>query len=107
VKLTASKAARSPLPNTEKAIGSAEPEDSCCALDRLQWVRNGLTLTTADDDNSKVLSERGDTAPSNVSAIRKQARGPPPTTATEIRIVQSTQNLSNHVRFLVKAKGKA
>ena len=34
-------------------------EDSCCALDRLQWVRNGLTLTTADDYNSKVLSERG------------------------------------------------
>ena len=32
---------------------------SCCALDRLQWVRNGLTLTTADDYNSKVLSERG------------------------------------------------
>ena len=27
--------------------------------DRLQWVRNGLTLTTADDYNSKVLSERG------------------------------------------------
>ena len=42
---------------TLKAIGSAE--DSCCALDRLQWVRNGLTLTTADDYNSKVLSERG------------------------------------------------
>ena len=40
-----------------KAIGSAE--DSCCALNRLQWVRNGLTLTTADDYNSKVLSERG------------------------------------------------
>ena len=37
-------------------------EDSCCALNRLQWVtdcRNGLTLTTADDYNSKVLSERG------------------------------------------------
>ena len=31
---------------TLKAIGSAE--DSCCALNRLQWVRNGLTLTTAD-----------------------------------------------------------
>ena len=44
---------------TLKAIGSAE--DSCCALDRLQWVRNGLTLTTADDYNSKVLSERGGT----------------------------------------------
>ena len=42
---------------TLKAIGSAE--DSCCALDRLQWVRNGLTLFTADDYNSKVLSERG------------------------------------------------
>ena len=42
---------------TLKAIGSAE--DSCCALNRLQWVRNGLTLTTADDYNSKVLSERG------------------------------------------------
>ena len=42
---------------TLKAIGSAE--DSCCALDRLQWVGNGLTLTTADDYNSKVLSERG------------------------------------------------
>ena len=42
---------------TLKAIGSAE--DSCCALDRLQWVRNGLTLITADDYNSKVLSERG------------------------------------------------
>ena len=42
---------------TLKAIGSAE--DSCCALNRLQWVRNGLTLFTADDYNSKVLSERG------------------------------------------------
>ena len=29
------------------------------APDRLQWVRNGLTLFTADDYNSKVLSERG------------------------------------------------
>ena len=37
---------------TLKAIGSAE--DSCCALNRLQWVRNGLTLTTADDYNSEV-----------------------------------------------------
>jgi hypothetical protein len=42
---------------TLKAIGSAE--DCCFALKRLQWVRNGLTLTTADDYNSKVLSERG------------------------------------------------
>jgi hypothetical protein len=33
-----------------------------------QWVRNGLTLTTADDYNSKVLSEKG-AAPANVSAI--------------------------------------
>ena len=30
--------------------------------DRLQWVRNGLTLITADDYNSKVLSERGGAA---------------------------------------------
>ena len=30
-----------------------------CAGSTLQWVRNGLTLTTADDYNSKVLSERG------------------------------------------------
>ena len=29
------------------------------APDRLQWVRNGLTLTTADDYFSKVLSDRG------------------------------------------------
>jgi len=29
------------------------------APDRLQWVRNGLTLTTADDYKSKVLSVRG------------------------------------------------
>ena len=31
--------------------------ECCFALNRLQWVRNGLTLTTADDYNSKVLSE--------------------------------------------------
>ena len=43
---------------TLKAIGSTE--DSCCALNRLQWVRNGLTLFTADDYNSKDgHSERG------------------------------------------------
>ena len=47
---------------TLKAIGSAE--DSCCALNRLQWVTTEaapcrLTLFTADDYNSKVLSERG------------------------------------------------
>ena len=43
---------------TLKAIGSAGGR-LLCAPDRLQWVRNGLTLTTADDYNSKVLSERG------------------------------------------------
>ena len=47
---------RRPLPNTE---GHRECGDCCFALNRLQWVRNGLTLTTADDYNSKVLSERG------------------------------------------------
>jgi hypothetical protein len=38
-------------------IGSAE--DSCCTLNRLQWVRNGLTLSTADYYKSRVLSARG------------------------------------------------
>ena len=33
--------------------------EGCFAPNRLQWVRNGLALTTADDYNSKVLSERG------------------------------------------------
>ena len=39
--------------------GHRECGEGCLAPDRLQWVRNGLTLTTADDYNSKVLSERG------------------------------------------------
>ena len=41
------------------AKGHRECGEGCLAPDRLQWVRNGLTLTTADDYNSKVLSERG------------------------------------------------
>ena len=45
-----------PLPNTE---GHRECGEGCFAPNRLQWVRNGLKLTTADDYNSKVLSERG------------------------------------------------
>ena len=63
---------------TLKAVGSAE--DSCCALDRLQWVRNGLTRShrrrRGDDYNSKALRKRGG-AGQDVSAIQKQARGPP------------------------------
>jgi hypothetical protein len=39
--------------------GHRECGEGCLAPDRLQWVRNGLTLTTADDYNSKVLSARG------------------------------------------------
>jgi len=65
---------------TLKAIGSAE--DSCCALDRLQWVRNGLTLTTADDYNSKVLSERGGAG--QRVGLQKQARGLHPTESPRI-----------------------
>ena len=39
--------------------GHRECGEGCLAPDRLQWVGNGLTLFTADDYNSKVLSERG------------------------------------------------
>ena len=39
--------------------GHRECGEGCLAPDRLQWVRNGLTLFTADDYNSKVLSARG------------------------------------------------
>ena len=39
--------------------GHWECGEGCLAPDRLQWVGNGLTLFTADDYNSKVLSERG------------------------------------------------
>ena len=43
------------------AIGSVR--DGCRAPDRLQWVRNGLTLTTTDDYFDKVRSDRGHGAP--------------------------------------------
>ena len=63
-------------------------EDSCCALNRLQWVRNGLTLFTADDYNSKVLSERGGAG--QRVGLQKQARGLHPT--------ESPQNHLSYVR---------
>ena len=71
---------------TPKAILSAGKAASVSAgpAHRLQWVGNGLTLFTADDYNSKVLSERG-AAPANVSpAIQKQARGLHPTESPRI-----------------------
>ena len=44
-----------------KSAGTAAllPVSFAPDADRLQWVRNGLTLFTANDYNSKVLSERG------------------------------------------------
>jgi hypothetical protein len=60
------------------------------ALDRLQWVtgRNGLTLATADDYNSKVLSARGGAG--QRVGIQKQARGPQRTESPRITYTRGT-----------------
>ena len=59
------------------AIGSAGT--AAGAPDRLQWVRNGLTLTADDDYFSKVLSDRGHeatgAAPANAPGYQIQTRG--------------------------------
>ena len=73
-----------------KELGSTQNvlrllECHCCfALDRLQWVRNGLTLTTADDYNSKVLSVRGGARPTCRLYNEIAARGPHPTESPRI-----------------------
>ena len=66
--------------------GHRECGDGCFAPDRLQWVRNGLTLFTADDYNSKVLSERGGAGQG--VGLQKQARGLHPTESPRITLEQ-------------------
>jgi hypothetical protein len=54
---------------------------------RVQWVRNGLTLTTADDYNSKVLSERGGVG-QRVGYTKTSPRTSPPTESQNIVTVR-------------------
>ena len=69
--------------------GHRECGDGCFAPDRLQWVGNGLTLFTADDYNSKVLSERGG-AGQRVGYTKTGPRASPN------RIIQNHTKYVNH-----------
>ena len=91
---------------------SGAPDHSCaririsrCVLkrfSRLQWVRNGLTLTTAADYYDKVRSDRGHGAPRGGAGQRvgytKQTCGSshlnhPRITSNMLQIVHSTELL--------------